>query len=256
MGTPKYRVIQWATGGVGRAAIEGILAHPELELVGCWVHSAAKAGQDVGELRGIGPDRRARDARRRGAPRARRPTACCTPDHGEPRRGDPHPRVGQERRDAARLVLPGPGEKVADLEAACRKGGVTLHGTGIHPGGITERFPLMVSALSRSDHARARRGVLGHPHLRRTAGGRRGDALRQDARARPRRARCCAARRRLPAVDRHGGRRARLRARSEARRRTRWRSRRGRSSRRSARSSRATSRRSASPGRARCAASR
>ncbi len=28
------------------------------------------------------------------------------------------------------------------------RAGVTLHGTGIHPGGITERFPLMVSALS------------------------------------------------------------------------------------------------------------
>ena len=29
-----YRVIQWATGGVGRAAIEGVLGHPDLELVG------------------------------------------------------------------------------------------------------------------------------------------------------------------------------------------------------------------------------
>jgi hypothetical protein len=50
-----------------------------------------------------------------------------------------------------------PGNRdVADLEAACRKGGVTLHGTGIHPGGITERFPLMVSALSREiTHVRA-----------------------------------------------------------------------------------------------------
>src|SRR3954454_11850099 len=45
-----YRVIQWATGGVGRAAIEGVLTHPELELVGCWVHSDAKHGRDVGEL--------------------------------------------------------------------------------------------------------------------------------------------------------------------------------------------------------------
>ena len=45
---------------------------------------------------------------------------------------------------------PGRAPDVAELEAACRAGGVTLHGTGIHPGGITERFPLMVSALSRS----------------------------------------------------------------------------------------------------------
>ena len=39
-------------------------------------------------------------------------------------------------------------DQVTDLEAACAEAGVTLHGTGIHPGGITERFPLMVSALS------------------------------------------------------------------------------------------------------------
>jgi hypothetical protein len=42
------------------------------------------------------------------------------------------------------------------IEAACREGRTTVHGTGIHPGGITERFPLMVSALSQSiTHIRA-----------------------------------------------------------------------------------------------------
>ena len=36
------------------------------------------------------------------------------------------------------------------------EGGVTLHGSGIHPGGITERFPLMVSSLSSAvTHVRA-----------------------------------------------------------------------------------------------------
>ena len=50
-----FRVIQWATGGVGKAAIEGILDHPELELVGCWVHDPAKAGRDAGELAGRAP---------------------------------------------------------------------------------------------------------------------------------------------------------------------------------------------------------
>ena len=43
------RVIQWAAGGVGKAAIEGILRHPELELVGCWVGRDAKHGKDVGD---------------------------------------------------------------------------------------------------------------------------------------------------------------------------------------------------------------
>src|SRR6195256_6030089 len=50
-----FRVIQWATGGVGKAAIEGILRHPELELAGCWVHSAEKDGKDVGEILGGAP---------------------------------------------------------------------------------------------------------------------------------------------------------------------------------------------------------
>lgn len=52
-----YRVIQWATGGglVGRAALEGVLAHPDLEVAGCWVHSEAKDGIDVGELFGGDP---------------------------------------------------------------------------------------------------------------------------------------------------------------------------------------------------------
>src|ERR1700739_1567352 len=48
----KLRVIQWATGGVGKAAIECVLNHPQLELVGCWVHSADKNGRDVGEIVG------------------------------------------------------------------------------------------------------------------------------------------------------------------------------------------------------------
>ena len=50
-----YRVIQWATGGVGRAAIEGILDHPDLELVGAWVHGESKDGADLGELVGRAP---------------------------------------------------------------------------------------------------------------------------------------------------------------------------------------------------------
>jgi 4-hydroxy-tetrahydrodipicolinate reductase len=47
-----YRVIQWSTGNVGRFALRCILGHPQLELVGLWVHGATKAGQDAGALRG------------------------------------------------------------------------------------------------------------------------------------------------------------------------------------------------------------
>jgi hypothetical protein len=151
------RVIQWATGNLGRAAIEGIVSHPELELVGCWVSSAAKDGRDAGEIAGIGPlgVRATTDA----AALLAMDADCVLYS----------PLLGKGKEVAAILAsgknvvtplgwfFPERGTPaVAELEAACRQGGVTLHGTGIHPGGITERFPLMISALSRNvRHVRA-----------------------------------------------------------------------------------------------------
>src|SRR5258708_29781171 len=49
-----YRVLQWSTGNVGRHAIAGIDARPDLELVGVWVSNPAKVGKDAGELAGLG----------------------------------------------------------------------------------------------------------------------------------------------------------------------------------------------------------
>ncbi|MDT5184422.1 MAG: hypothetical protein QOI29_2580 [Mycobacterium sp.] len=48
-----YKVAVWATGGVGRFAIRTVVDRPNLELVGAWVHSARKDGEDVGTLAGI-----------------------------------------------------------------------------------------------------------------------------------------------------------------------------------------------------------
>ncbi|MDX6284618.1 MAG: hypothetical protein QOG53_103 [Frankiales bacterium] len=48
-----YRVVQWSTGNVGRHAIAGIDARPDLELVGVWVSNPQKVGVDAGELAGL-----------------------------------------------------------------------------------------------------------------------------------------------------------------------------------------------------------
>lgn len=48
-----YRVVQWSTGNVGRHALAGIDAHPDLELIGVWVSDPAKVGRDAGELAGL-----------------------------------------------------------------------------------------------------------------------------------------------------------------------------------------------------------
>ena len=50
-----FRVIQWPTGTVGIHAVPAIAQHPDLELVGLWVHSDDKAGRDAGELCGVDP---------------------------------------------------------------------------------------------------------------------------------------------------------------------------------------------------------
>ena len=43
-----YRVVQWSTGNVGRHSLAGIHAHPELQLVGCYVSNPDKVGHDAG----------------------------------------------------------------------------------------------------------------------------------------------------------------------------------------------------------------
>jgi hypothetical protein len=150
-----YRVVQWATGGVGRAAIEGVLAHPDLELVGCWVHSAAKSGVDVGEL--IGGDRIGVEATNDVHAVLATDADCAiySPLMADPALVDRIVGSGCNVVTPLGWFYPPAGERDR-VDAACKAAGVTLHGTGIHPGGITERFPLMISALSGSiTHVRA-----------------------------------------------------------------------------------------------------
>lgn len=141
------RVVQWATGGVGVAAIKGVLEHPELELAGCWVHSEAKTGRDVGDIIGTAPlgvsatnsldDILALDA-------DAVIYAPLLPNLDE---------VTALLRSGKNVISPigwfyPSASEAAPLEAAAREGGVTLHGAGIGPGAATELFPLLLSVMS------------------------------------------------------------------------------------------------------------
>ncbi len=48
-------MVQWTTGNVGQRAARAIIAHPDLDLVGCYAWSDDKAGADVGTLVGVDP---------------------------------------------------------------------------------------------------------------------------------------------------------------------------------------------------------
>ena len=140
------RVIQWATGGVGRAAIQAVRDHPELELVGCWVHSADKAGVDAGVLA---------DAGALGVPATNDVDTILATEADcvvyAPLLPNPD-EVAALLRSGKNVVTPvgwfHPSPADAPLDAAAREGGVTLHGTGIDPGGISDVFPLMLSAMT------------------------------------------------------------------------------------------------------------
>jgi hypothetical protein len=153
----KLRVIQWATGGVGKAAIECVTNHPQLELAGCWVHSAEKNGRDVGEIIGTGAlgvaattsldELLALDA------------DCVMYSPLVPNDEDVIAilRSGKNVVTPVGWVYPDPNNaRHRAVHDAALEAEVTLHGSGIHPGGITERFPLMVSGLSSAvTHVRA-----------------------------------------------------------------------------------------------------
>ena len=153
----QLKVIQWATGGVGKAAIEGVINHPGLELVGCYVHSSSKNGRDVGEILGSDPlgvtasssvdDVLAVDA----------DCVMYSPLVANDDEVKAILRSGKNVVTPIGWVYPDRTHpKVRAVAQAAIEGGVTLHGSGIHPGGITERFPLMVSSLSSAiTHIRA-----------------------------------------------------------------------------------------------------
>ena len=152
------RIVQWATGAVGRHAVAAVVDHPDLELVGALVYSAAKAGRDVGEICGIGPigvpttlDRRAILALEADAvlympqgemdPLGALDDICALLASGK----------NVISTAVTSLIYPrSMGRRVVErLERACGEGAVSFHGTGIEPGWASEVLPLALSGVFR-----------------------------------------------------------------------------------------------------------
>ncbi len=151
-----YRVIQWATGNVGRAAIDGVLAHPDLDLVGAYVYSPAKVGLDVGEICGREPVGVTASGDRDAILALDADCVVYSPMLADP--GDVVAILSSGKNVVTPVgwVYPFKSHDVVAVEAACRAGGVSLHGSGINPGGITEQIPLLLSAFCRDiRHVRA-----------------------------------------------------------------------------------------------------
>ena len=151
-----YRVIQWSTGNVGHFSLRAILGHPELELAGLWVSSAAKAGKDAGELCGVPPTgiKATNDADALLALDADCVCYTATADL----------RPFEAIEDVCRILESGKNivsssivplvhpksffvETREKLEAACQKGNASFFTSGIDPGFANDTLPLVLSGL-------------------------------------------------------------------------------------------------------------
>jgi 4-hydroxy-tetrahydrodipicolinate reductase len=151
-----YRVIQWSTGNVGRFALRCILEHPELELVGLWVHGAAKAGRDAGELCGLPPAgiRATTDAAALLALDADCVCYTATADLRPFEAVEDVCRIlaaGKDVVSSSIVPLVHPRSffpEVRDkLEEACRRGRSSFLTSGIDPGFANDVLPLTLSGL-------------------------------------------------------------------------------------------------------------
>lgn len=151
------RVVQWATGAIGRTSLRGILDRGDLELVGLYVYSERKAGRDAGDIARRDPTGvlATRDIEEilaldadvvLHAPRLQLPYETHDEDLCRLLRsgknvittaGHHYPRAhGIEREEM--------------FAAAGRDGGTTLYGVGVSPGVIGERLTLALTGASMS----------------------------------------------------------------------------------------------------------
>ena len=148
----RLRVVQWATGTVGACAMRAVISHPELELVGVRVYSEAKEGKDAGELCGVPPIGVAatRDV---DAILALKPD--CVLYMPESTDLDDVCRVLESganivstRADFFNPATMEPAVRER-IEAACKRGGSSIHSSGSSPGFITEALPIVLTSIAR-----------------------------------------------------------------------------------------------------------
>ena len=153
MAPEPVRIVQWATGNIGTRAMRAVIEHPHLELVGLWVHSEAKAGQDAGDLCDLGTATGVVATTDVDAIVALDADAVLYMPQGCD--FDVVCRLLASGKDV--VTTRGEFHRPASLdpevrrrvEEACAEGGTSIHSTGSSPGFITEAVPLVLTSLER-----------------------------------------------------------------------------------------------------------
>lgn len=150
-----YKVVQWASGSVGIEALHGILKNPELELVGLLVYGREKEGKDAGALCGLSPAGVVATRSKEDIFALQADCVCYTPQVPDLDEVCRLLESGKNVVTTSFLFHPASlgAADLQRLEAACRRGGSSVHGTGINPGFIGDELVLALSGLCRHiDH--------------------------------------------------------------------------------------------------------
>ncbi len=147
-----HRIVQWGTGNIGSRALRHVLEHPNLSLVGVYVHSEDKAGRDAGALCGL-PDTGV--VATRDIEEIIALDADCVLYMAAATNLDEICRllasganVVTTRDDFQHPASMDP-EVRERVEAACAEGGSSIHSTGVSPGFINRAIPLVLSQMQR-----------------------------------------------------------------------------------------------------------
>jgi 2,4-diaminopentanoate dehydrogenase len=149
MSQKKYRVIQWATGTVGKVALKHFIENPTIELVGVYVTNPEKVGKDAGELVGLP---RTGVIATNDIEKLIGLTADCVAFAAIRQDLDLYCRFLRSGKNVVSVAGPFiPTERYRaqfeKIEAACRDGGTSYHGCGVHPGFSGDILPLTLTRL-------------------------------------------------------------------------------------------------------------
>ncbi|GAA2417174.1 diacylglycerol kinase [Actinomadura vinacea] len=154
-----YRVVQWSTGNVGRNALIGIDAHPDLELAGVWVSNPAKAGRDAGDLAGLDRPLNVTATGDADALLALRPDCVVYTAMADVRVMEAVDDLCRILRTGANVVSSSPvflqfpdgvvpPEMSGPVREAAAEGGASLFVNGIDPGFANDVLPLALTGIS------------------------------------------------------------------------------------------------------------
>jgi 2,4-diaminopentanoate dehydrogenase len=153
-----YRVVAWSTGNVGRHAIAGIDARPDLELVGLWVSNPDKVGRDAGELAGLDRTLGVAATDDVEALLALEPDVVVHTAMADHRLMEAIADMERILRAGVNVVSSGPvflqypygvvdDSMIEPIQAAAREGGVSLFVNGVDPGFANDALPLVLSGV-------------------------------------------------------------------------------------------------------------